>query len=86
MYWYFFIIEAPRETETIKFVASGRKSTRINPYDLKIGEVIGEGSFGVVYRGIYQERNDVAVKKVKKNARECCVVSSFYFVPLFSSL
>lgn len=57
-------IEAPREKETIKFVASGKKSTRINPYDLKIGEVVGEGSFGVVYRGIYQGKFDVAIKKV----------------------
>lgn len=57
-------IEKSKERKIINLVASGKKSTRINPYDLVIGDVIGEGSFGVVYRGIYKNAFDVAIKKV----------------------
>ena len=49
-------------------MASGKKSTRINPYDLKIGEVVGEGSFGVVFRGLYKDTYEVAVKKVNEKS------------------
>ena len=45
-------------------MASGKKSTRINPYDLMVGDVIGKGSFGIVYRGVYKKSFDVAIKKV----------------------
>ena len=50
-------------------MAKGKSSTRINPYDLLIGDVAGEGSFGVVYRGIYKNAFDVAVKKVNRNSK-----------------
>lgn len=57
-------IGTSNEEEIINLVASGKKSTRINPYDLLLGDVVGEGSFGIVYRGIYKNTYDVAVKKV----------------------
>lgn len=50
--------------EIINLVASGKKSTRINPYDLTMGDVVGEGSFGVVHRGVYKNTYNVAIKKV----------------------
>jgi len=30
-------------------------TTGVSPYLLKIGSIIGEGEFGSVYRGIYQQ-------------------------------
>ena len=44
--------------------ATGKQSNRINPDDLIIGDIVGEGTFGTVYRGMYKEMYDVAIKKV----------------------
>ena len=52
------------EIEIVNLSAHGKQSTRIDPYDLAIGDVVGQGSFGVVYRGLYKNTYDVAVKKV----------------------
>lgn len=50
----------------VRLVAKGKASTRIDPYDLEFGDVAGEGSFGVVYRGVYKKSFNVAIKKVNK--------------------
>ena len=52
------------ESQIINLVASGKQSKRIDPDDLMIGDIVGEGSFGTVYRGMYKGMYDVAIKKV----------------------
>lgn len=42
--------------------------TTIKPSDVEIKEVIGEGAFGVVYRGILNGSITVAVKQLKLKA------------------
>ena len=56
--------EGKEESQIINLVASGKQSKRINPDDLMIGDIVGEGSFGTVYRGMYKGMYDVAIKKV----------------------
>ena len=56
--------ESKEESQIINLVASGKQSKRINPDDLMIGDIVGEGSFGTVYRGMYKGMYDVAIKKV----------------------
>ena len=58
--------EGKEESQIINLVASGKQSKRINPDDLMIGKIVGEGSFGTVYRGMYKGMYDVAIKKVKQ--------------------
>ena len=53
------------EKEFLSLVAQGKASTRIDPCSLMVGNVIGEGSFGVVYVGMYQNSYRVAIKKVR---------------------
>lgn len=65
----------------VHLVASGKKSTRINPYDIDMGTVVGEGSFGIVYCGVYKKKYDVAIKKVKINK----IVQAHLFIYLFIS-
>ena len=66
------------EIELINIVAHGKQSTRIDPYDLAIGDVVGEGSFGVVYRGLYKNTYDVAVKKVFFTCIFCLIYFTFF--------
>ena len=56
----------------INIAARGKKSTRIDPYDVVTGDVIGEGGFGIVYRGTYKNAFDVAVKKVNWKSLYLC--------------
>ena len=56
--------DGKEESQIINLVASGKQSKRINPDDLMIGKIVGEGSFGTVYRGMYKGMYDVAIKKV----------------------
>ena len=57
------------EKEFLSLVAPGKASTRIDPCSLMVGNVIGEGSFGVVYIGMYQNSYRVAIKKVRHMQR-----------------
>ena len=50
--------EVVKEHKFIQVVVSGKLSTRIDYDELEIGDVIGEGSFGVVSRGRWRG-NDV---------------------------
>ena len=64
------MIASEDEIELINIVTHGKQSTRIDPYDLTIGDAVGEGSFGVVYRGLYKNTYDVAIKKVLTYAHD----------------
>lgn len=68
------------DIQTINISAQGKPSKRINPDDLLAGDVIGEGSFGIVYRGIYKNTYNVVIKKVsfKTNLIFKCIIGSFF--------
>eukprot|EP00727_Mastigamoeba_balamuthi_P008225 m51a1_g4023 putative protein serine threonine (443) ;mRNA; r:590199-593305 len=53
-----------RESLCVTFMAVGKLSTRIDLDELAFKEVIGEGSFGTVYRG-YWRGNQVAIKHLR---------------------
>lgn len=52
--------QSPQDIERVL-----KKELIVNPKKLRMGDKIGEGSFGVVYKGEYQ-RNVVAIKKMSK--------------------
>ena len=70
------------EKDVINLVAHGKQSSRIDPYDLFMGDVVGEGSFGIVYRGLYKNKYDVVIKKVL--CKVCQIALSYFVVCCFS--
>ena len=49
----------------VKLMITGKLSTRIDFDELQFGKVIGEGSFGTVFKGRWRE-NTVAIKVAKQ--------------------
>ena len=59
--------KSDRNSRYITISVVGKRSNRINPNNVKFGSIIGEGSYGTVYRGTYNSFN-VAIKKVRSTA------------------
>ena len=53
----------------IKISFQTQLSNYIDYDELKIDKIIGEGSFGIVYLGIYRN-NQVAIKKIKDGSNK----------------
>ena len=74
-------IDSPdkEETEIVSLATRGKQSTRLDPYDVVVGDPIGEGSCGVVYRGLYKNQYNVAIKMVKRRILllRCMVIDRF---------
>ncbi|ELP86125.1 protein serine/threonine kinase, putative [Entamoeba invadens IP1] len=58
------VVEGKEEVVLIKIRATTKMSTRIDYHELKEEKKIGEGTFGMVYKGKYRG-NDVAIKRLK---------------------
>ncbi|ELP84083.1 protein kinase domain containing protein, partial [Entamoeba invadens IP1] len=56
--------EGKEEVNFIKLMASTESSCRLDYDELDIQKKLGEGSFGIVFKGTYRG-NDVAIKKMK---------------------
>ncbi|ELP89678.1 tyrosine protein kinase, putative [Entamoeba invadens IP1] len=55
----------PEILNVIKLTANTEISSKLDPKELRETKKLGEGSFGVVYKGTYRE-HDVAIKKMKE--------------------
>lgn len=55
----------PFQHHVVMFAITGKQSNRINPDEVEFKEQIGEGSFGIVSKGMWRGKT-VAIKAVKK--------------------
>lgn len=58
------------DTNFVPSILNNVELTEIDFYRLDFGEVIGEGGFGKVYKGIYSAKREVAIKVAHSNPDE----------------
>ncbi|ELP87063.1 tyrosine protein kinase, putative [Entamoeba invadens IP1] len=60
----------------IKIAATSKLTTRLDPNELQEDTILGEGSFGVVFKGTFRD-NIVAIKKMKISGNEDTLNNAF---------